>query len=369
MKDLENIYIFDDSILLKGAWTINEFHELEAKLPALNTPNGDDIIINGDAITKIDSSGALLLARMIAHLEVNKQVILKGFSENRIELLNNVKSRLDNLQNSSSREKLSLLENIGKQFYLKINNLLLFLDFLGEVSVVAVKSILKPSRETFKYFFAVVDDAGINAVPIVSLLSFLIGVVLAYQMGIQLKTYGANIYIAYYSGMAMLREFAPLITALIAAGRTSSAFTALIGMMKVNEEIDALSTMGISAYERLIIPRVLGLLLAMPLLTLLADVFGVLGCMVMSKHMLHVEFKDFLLSLQEQLHVEHYLIGIGKAPVFALIISLVGCFQGFRVELSADSVGQNTTRSVVQAIFLIIIADAIFSVIFSWQEV
>lgn len=209
-----------------------------------------------------------------------------------------------------------------------------------------------------------INSAGIQALPIVGLLAFLIGIVLAYQMGLQLQTYGANIFIAYLSGLAIFREFGPLITAIIVAGRTSSAFTAQIGSMKINEEVDALKTMGLSPTELLVMPKVLALLFVFPLLIFWADLFSILGALYMSKWMLNVSYSDFLLRLKDTVGLDQLMLGLYKAPAFALLISLVGCFQGFRVE--ADTIGSQTTKSVVQALFLIIIADAIYSIIYSW---
>jgi len=167
----------------------------------------------------------------------------------------------------------------------------------------------------------------------------------------------------------VLREFAPLITAIMVSGRTGSAFTASIGMMKLNQEIDALDTMGVTPAELLLLPRIIGLLIALPLLTMWADIFGVLGGMVMSNNMLGITWYDFLHRFQRVVSLKSFLIGIGKAPVFALLIASIGCFEGMQVKYSADSVGQNTTRSVVAAIFFIIVADAAFSIILSKMHV
>ncbi len=366
---IQSISVFKDSILLTGEWTVSFYNVLRLQVEKLPEISSNKIIVNGENIKKLDSTGAWLINVIIERLSADAEVVFCGFSKKKLALLAEIKKIVENNVEQKVSKKFSFIEKIGYQFNLKVTNLLLFINFIGYIT----NNILKMARSgkglSLRQVFAAVEDAGVNAIPIVSLLAFLIGVVLAYQMGLQLKTYGANIYIAYYSGVAMLREFSPLITAIIAAGRTSSSYAALIGMMKINEEIDALNTMGVSAHERLVVPRILGLLIVMPLLTFLADIFGIFGCMVMSKFMLHVEFSDYLMRLQDELQLEHYLIGLGKAPVFALIIGLVGCFQGFRVELSADSVGRNTTKSVVQAIFLIIIADAIFSIIFSWKNI
>jgi phospholipid/cholesterol/gamma-HCH transport system permease protein len=206
---------------------------------------------------------------------------------------------------------------------------------------------------------------GLSAVPIVVLLSFLIGIVLCYQMGLQLQEYNANIFIVDLSGLAILREFGPLITALIAAARTSTAFSSEIGSMKVNDELDALTTMGISPLSRLVVPKLIGLLIALPLLTIVSDAAGMFGSMVMSQNLLAIHFDDFAVRFRQVVEMSSFWLGLVKAPVFALAIALVGCFQGFQVRFGADSVGKQTTKAAVQAIFLIIIIDAAFSVLYS----
>jgi phospholipid/cholesterol/gamma-HCH transport system permease protein len=193
----------------------------------------------------------------------------------------------------------------------------------------------------------------------------MIGIVIAYQMGNQLRNYGANIFIVNLLGLSILREFGPLITAIMVAGRTGSAFTAQLGMMKINQEVDALNTMGVTPAQLLLLPRLIGLLIVLPLLTVWADIFGTIGGMVMANSLLGVTSHDFLQRFQHEIPLRALLIGLYKTPVFALLIGSIGCFQGMQVRDTADSVGKNTTKSVVLAIFFIIIVDAIFSVIFS----
>jgi phospholipid/cholesterol/gamma-HCH transport system permease protein len=207
--------------------------------------------------------------------------------------------------------------------------------------------------------------AGFDALPIVGLLSFLLGIVVAYQGADQLRQYGANIFVADLVGLSMLREFAPLIVALIVAGRSGSAYAAQIGTMCVTEEIDAMRTLGISPLELLVLPKIFALLVALPLLTVFADALGVFGGMLMARAQLGVGFDEFLVRFVKAVSPTAYLIGICKAPVFAFIIAVVGCFQGFRTSGGADSVGRQTTLSVVQATFLVIVADALFSIAFS----
>jgi len=207
--------------------------------------------------------------------------------------------------------------------------------------------------------------AGFQALPIVGLLSFLLGVVIAYQGAVQLRRYGASIFVADLVGLSMLRELSPLLTAIIVAGRSGSAFAAQIGTMKVTEEIDALRTVGIVPADLLVLPKIAALVLALPLLTVYADALGVAGGMVMARSELGVGYVDFLDRLGRALVLSDYLVGLGKAPVFAAIIALVGCHQGFRVGGDAESVGRRTTVAVVQSIFIVIVVDAVFSVAFS----
>jgi len=190
--------------------------------------------------------------------------------------------------------------------------------------------------------------------------------VIAYQGAEQLQRFGANLYIADLVGLSMVRELSPLITAIIVAGRSGSAYTAQIGTMKVTEEIDALRTIGVGPLDLLVLPKVAALAIALPLLTVYTDMMGMLGGMIMARAQLQVSFTTFLNRLQEAVSLTSYLIGIGKAPVFAVIIALVGCYQGFGVTGSAESVGRQTTVSVVQSIFLVILSDAFFSIAFSW---
>jgi phospholipid/cholesterol/gamma-HCH transport system permease protein len=187
----------------------------------------------------------------------------------------------------------------------------------------------------------------------------------AYQGADQLRNYGANIFVADLVGVSMLREFAPLITAIIIAGRSGSAYAAQIGTMAVTEEIDAMRTLGIAPLELLVLPKLIALVIALPLLTVFADVLGVFGGMIMAQSQLDVGYVEFLDRFVKAVSPSTFLVGVGKAPVFAAIIVVVGCFQGFRTKGGADSVGRQTTRSVVQSIFGVIVADALFSVVFS----
>jgi phospholipid/cholesterol/gamma-HCH transport system permease protein len=242
------------------------------------------------------------------------------------------------------------------------------LAFIGESAIVFLRSLLQPHRIRWRPILHNLQTAGFEALPITGLLSFLMGVVIAYQGADQLQRFGANIFIADLVGLSMLRELSPLLTAIIVAGRSGSAYAAQIGTMKISEEIDALRTIGIGPQELLVQPKIIALVIALPLLTVYADVAGVLGGMLMANSMLDISYRVFLDRLDDALSLSSFLTGIIKAPVFAVIIALIGCYQGFQVSGSADSVGRQTTVSVVQSIFLVIVADALFSIIFNWLD-
>lgn len=239
------------------------------------------------------------------------------------------------------------------------------LAFVGENAVALAGWLAHPARIRWRPIVFNLRSGGFDALPIVGTLAFLMGIVVAYQGADQLRRYGANIFVADLVGLSMLREFAPLMTAIIIAGRSGSAYAAQIGTMAVTQEIDAMRTIGIAPLEMLVLPKFLALVIALPLLTVFADLLGVMGGMVMAQAQLGVGFAEFLARFSKAVSVTSYLVGLGKAPVFAAIIVLVGCFQGFRTRGGPDSVGQHTTRAVVQSIFLVIVADALFSVAFS----
>ncbi len=257
------------------------------------------------------------------------------------------------------------LERLGRSTVAVWEQAFVMLSFVGESSLAMGGWVSHPRRIRWRPILFNLRSAGFNALPIVGLLSFLLGIVVAYQGADQLRQYGANIYVTDLVGLSMLREFAPLMTAIIIAGRSGSAYAAQIGTMAVTQEIDAMRTLGIQPLEMLVLPKLIALVIAMPLLTVFADVLGVAGGMLMARAQLGVSFDEFLDRFPQAVSMTSYLVGIGKAPVFAVIVVLVGCFQGFLTQGGPESVGQHTTRAVVQSIFLVIVADALFSIAFS----
>jgi len=365
-------FVFDkknQSYVCKGSWSILNLGNLYQQFETTPLPVSKKLIICGEHIAQLDSAGALILIKCLRALKKKKnQIELTQFSEQHNKLIDLIESKKDSLDyEPPAPKKYGVIYRLGEETINKLNQFLGLVELVGDLSDKLFRAFRQWRRFQCPSIIANISSTGIKALPILALLSFLIGIVLAYQMGLQLETYGASIFIAYLSGMAIFREFAPLITAIIVAGRTSSAFTAQIGSMKINEEVDALYTMGLSPTELLVVPKVIGLLIVFPLLIFWADAFSILGAMLMSKFMLQVGYFDFLSRLQESVGFKQMALGLYKAPTFAVLIALVGCFQGFRVEPNADSVGSQTTKSVVQALFLIIVTDAAYSVLYSWM--
>lgn len=357
----------DNQIILKGSWTKQYVSTLQRKVRRLRHVRGRQISIDASSLDELDTAGALTLFELVKGIKrkwIKYELI--GLSSDQQTLLDLIASKEEKLSHLPKiPRKAGFFEVVGRETTNKFRQFDSYLAFTGQFVYMVFHSIRHFSQLQWRTFLNSIDEMGYRALPIIALLSFLIGVVLAYQLGVQLKNYGADAFIVNLIGQAILREFGPLITAIIGAGRTSSSITAQLGTMKINEEIDALKTMGFSPFDILVIPRVMASLIAFPLLMVWADIFGVLGGMIMTKAFFGTQYGDFLGRFRDVMDLTPLWVGLSKAPVFALIISMVGCFQGLNVTTNADSVGIQTTKSVVQAIFLIIIADAVFSIFYS----
>ncbi len=356
-------------LLLSGTWTARGIGSIKPQFEALSIPSKTVMRVDGGHIGALDTAGAWVLQKILGRLrDEGSPVQLHNLRPEFARLLEIVEKQASDPANRptlKANPPASPLEMIGRNTVATFEQSIALLSFIGECAVAFAASVAHPARIRWRPILFNIRSAGFDALPIVGLLSFLLGIVVAYQGADQLRQYGANIYVADLVGLSMLREFAPLITAIIIAGRSGSAYAAQIGTMSVTEEIDAMRTLGIAPMDLLVLPKILALLVALPLLTVFADVLGVFGGMIMSRAQLGVGFGEFLDRFAKAVSVTAYLVGICKAPVFAVIIAVVGCFQGFRTQGGADSVGRQTTRSVVQSIFLVIVADALFSVAFS----
>lgn len=366
-KNSASIEHRENVLLCSGDWTILHLQEAEKASHDLSPPSSKILSIDLTTVNTMDTSGAWLLKRLVRqHQGDGVSLTLVGLNAEAQSLYNHVSELAGDVRVPNKPPPPPFIPSIGRSSLLQFGQAVDLLSFLGEVMLNALRWVRHPFSIRFSSTLRELSVAGHQALPIVGLMSFLMGVVIAYQGGVQLRLYGANIYIADLVGLSMVRELAPLVTAIIVAGRTGSAYTAQIGTMMVTEEIDALRSLAISPIELLVVPKLVALFIALPLLTVFADLMGILGGMVMAGGMLGVSPASFIDRLNDAMTLESYLIGVGKAPVFAGIIVAVGCFQGFLVSGSAESVGQRTTQSVVQAIFLVLLVDALFSVIFSW---
>ena len=354
---------------LSGFWTAFGLGAIKEQFDALPPPTPAPAKVEAARIAALDTAGAWLLQSLLVRLRgAGGSVTLQGLRPQFVKLLDVVAQQLEDATKvvpAAPPVPPSWLARLGHQALDMAEQGVAGLAFVGETAMALAGVVAHPARMRWRPLLFNIRSAGLDALPIVGLLSFLLGVVVAYQGADQLRQYGANIFVADLVGLSMLREFAPLITAIIVAGRSGSAYAAQIGTMAVTEEIDAMRTLGIAPQELLVLPKLLALVIAMPLLTVFSDVLGVFGGMLMARGQLDVSYIEFLDRFAKAVSPTAYLIGIGKAPVFAAIIAMVGCYQGFRTRGGADSVGRQTTRAVVQAIFLVIVADALFSVAFS----
>ncbi|HNA25561.1 MAG TPA: ABC transporter permease [Nitrospira sp.] len=350
----------------QGSWTMSAVAPAERILAVMDWPQGGSFRFEGSGIAAFDTGGAVVLSRAVmAARHRGCEVTVEGLRTEYLQLMSLVSANWSVMmahvaaRPDGTRWVTAVLRRSAAR-------VLRGLEFVGRTSVALLHLLLSPSRMRWRSGLNSLRLDGVNALPITGLLTFLIGVVIAYQGAEQLRKFGTNIFIVDLVGISLLREIAPLIAAILIAGRSGSAYAAQIGTMKVTEELDALQTFGLSPIELLVLPRVLALVVALPLLTVYADVLGVFGGMLIASSQLNVGFTAFLARFEEAVALRHFLIGIGKAPFFAVIIALVGCYQGFQIRGGVDDVGRHTTISVVQSIFLVIIFDAMCSILLNW---
>lgn len=357
------------TILVGGTWTVAGSREMAELSDGLRLDGAQSATLDVAAVDRLDTAGAWVLHRTVWRLRANGiDVQLDGIRAQHRPLF-------DLVETSDSQRKrdfhlrrggfLALLERMGGGVFAAGRRGRDLLNFIGLVTLVFLRSCREPRRFRPKALITQIEQTGLDALPIVGLLSFLIGVVLAYLMSDQFRRFGAEIFTVNLIGLSILREVGVLITAIMIAGRSGSAFTAQIGTMKVNEEVDAMGTLGLDPMEVLVLPRVIALMITLPFLTFFADIMGILGGGVMSILALDLTPAQFVRQLKEAVDLEDFMVGMVKAPVHAYIIAMVGCYEGLKVRQTAESVGLQTTLSVVESIFLVIVATAIFAIIFS----
>jgi phospholipid/cholesterol/gamma-HCH transport system permease protein len=271
-------------------------------------------------------------------------------------------------QAAPERRKVSLLEpvrSVGDGAAAIAVGFVDLVRLLGQVTLDLLAFARAPARGPWREISATLYRAGVEALGITALVGFLIGVVLAYLSGEQLKAYGANVFVINIVGIGIVRELGPMLAAILVAGRSGSAMTAQFGVMRVTEEIDALSVMGIPVAMRLVLPKVIALAIALPLLVLWTNFVALTGAMLSTKLQLGIGYRMFIDTLPHAVPVANYWLGLGKGAVFGVLIALIACYYGMRIEPNTESLGRGTTQSVVTAITVVIIVDAIFAVMFS----
>ncbi len=359
------VELSDDGLrlALAGAWRLAELPALGDSLAGVR-PRAP-LTVDGAQLTSLDSAAALALVRALAAAGIDPGSIRwHGFSAPHQRVLDDVLRRRAALAEPVPTARVAWLAIVGERAAFILWQGIDHLSFVGATLVAFVEVIAAPRRLRPRELTAQLEQACLNAIPVVILVTLLIGVVFAYLLGLQAEQYGANIFVVDGVGIGMSREFAPIIVAVIIAGRSGAAFTAQLGSMRLTEEIDAIRTLGLSPMQVLVVPRVLALLIALPLLSFIGLVAGLAGAALVADAMLGIPPAAFAERLHDALDIKHVWAGLVKTPVFALAIAVIGCRLGMNVGRDTRAVGLATTSTVVQSIVTVILLDAGFAVLF-----
>ena len=353
-------------VRFEGTPNIQKLSTVQKRLKrTFKTLKKQSLIWEFDGLEKLDSALAVVIARH------NYEFDAKGVATRMVGMNVDVQNMLEMAQKHShfsetfEVEREGLLAQIGRDSAERLSKLNDFFAFFGRTLIAFLQMFYHMKNIRWRETFFEVYESGIKVLPIIILTMFLIGVVVAYQSSAQLKLYGANIFIVDMLGISILRELAPMLAAIIVAGRSGSAYAAQIGVMKITEELDAMRTMGFDPYAFLVLPRIIALMLMMPILIFFADIAGLMGGVLIAKIDLNLAPSLFLERFVEVVHVKHFWIGLFKGPFFAVLIASIGIYRGLQVKNDTQSIGFNTTKSVVEAIFAVIICDAFFSIVFT----
>ena len=349
----------------QGEFSLYRISEYKKKIDSLNFSPDKTVELNINGLTYLDTSASIYLNSLIKKLQdsgISYKVICS--SKELLDTLS-LASRYSKNYDLKEKERKNFLENIGKRSYKNFLALLDFFSFLGKLFSTKLFLIRDLSSIRYKEIAFEINESAIKAFGIISLTSFLIGLVVAYQGAYQLKTYGANIFIVDMLGISILRELAPIITAIVIAGRSGSAYTAQIGAMKITQELDAMRTMGFDPYLFLVLPRIIALMIMMPILIFISDIMGIIGGMIVANVDLDITINMFMDRFLVAIDIKHFYVGIFKGPFFAFLIATIGIYRGMVVKDDTQSIGFNTTKSVVESIFAVIMCDAFFSIIFT----
>lgn len=364
--DRLDLAVVDGRLTLSGILAIDVVQDMD-RAKALDMAR-EAVVIDIGKLSRMDTAGAWIVVDLQLHaLAQGRDVVLEGASPAQAQLIETVRSNMPPKDTAEikPRHLIDRLEAFGRKVVQGGRIAIELTSFLGQVIQTLGGILIRPRRLRLTSFVHHCQEVGLNAVPIVALMSFLIGVVLAFQGAAQLRQFGAEVFVVDLIAISILRELGILLTAIIVAGRSGSAFTAAIGSMKMREEIDAMRTLGLEPVTILVVPRVLALIVMLPALGFIADISGLIGGAVMSWIELGVSPAAFQSRLVSNTDVWHFGVGMIKAPFFALIIGLIGCYEGMKVGGDAESLGRLTSTSVVLSIFMVIVVDAMFSIFFA----
>lgn len=355
-------------LCLKGDWTISTLAAAEKLVNDIKVDFHRLTCIDTSGIGEIDTSGAWLVHRVRGTLEFKgRRVELTGLTDVRKALFCQIETHHPPRYKPEKHpfSIVGFLEETGKQVINVGKDAFAMLHILGSLGVVLTTVLLQPKRLRGIAVAVQFDKTCIGAVPIVALMSFLIGAIISQQGGFYLKQFGADLYVVDLAGILVLREIGVILTAIMVAGRSGSAFTAELGAMRMQEEVDALHVIGLSVTEVLVLPRILALMIALPVLTFIADMSALVGAGLTTWAYLDIPPLAFLNQLQSAITPQTLWVGLVKAPFMAMIIGLIACVEGLKVGGSAESLGRHTTMSVVKAIFLVIVVDGAFAMFFA----
>ncbi len=351
---------------LAGSWRGSELPAIDAAISGLPMSGVDSVRVTVPPELDMDLAGAWRLRDWLDSAQRSgTRVEFQGERPSQVELIDaTVSGRVRAVPPTSSESFFEPVSALGRHVTRRWVSLLLALDFVGRITLTWLRAITSWRRLRPISVARHVYETGLTAIPIVSLIAFLITVIIAYIAAQYMRSYGAEIYVVDLITISVLRELAVLLTAIIVAGRSGSAFAAEIGAMKLNEEVDALHAIGVQPYEVLVLPRVIGLVIALPLLAVAADIVGLTGGALLCRWLLDMPLVLFLERAQDAIAPTTFWVGIMKAPVFAVLIALTGTYRGLQVRGSSRELGRLTTTAVVQSIFLVLFADALFAVAF-----
>ncbi|MDY0185722.1 MAG: ABC transporter permease [Desulfuromonadaceae bacterium] len=368
------VQIEGQRLIISGAWILQHYQHLRAEVVAAQrgvaqaggAEVGRSIDLGG--VVALDTAGAAVLIDLLGQdwLE-QSDTLAQDLAPERRRLLQTVAATMsDSLIQTQRRAPLLLmfLAGVGQRTQAVLRQQWQLFGFTGLTLATMVATLVRPRSWRITSMVAHIHQTGPNAVPIVALLTFLVGAVVAFLGATVLQDFGATIYTVNLVAFAFLREFGVLLAAILLAGRTASAFTAQIGSMKANEEIDAIRTLGMDPIEVLVLPRVMAMCVTLPALTFIGMLSGIAGGALVCVASLDISLFQFVSIIKRDITLTHFVVGIVKAPVFAGVIAVIGCLEGFKVSGSAQSVGEHTTSSVVQSIFMVILLDAIAALFF-----